>query len=36
MFFLNDILTYYIADEEYECRPNLVLEHYVELKKGVF
>jgi hypothetical protein len=42
MFFLNDISTYYITDEEYECCPNLVLEalrvnqHYVELKKGVF
>jgi hypothetical protein len=42
MFFLNDILTYYIADKECECRPSLVLEalrenqHYVELKKGVF
>jgi hypothetical protein len=24
--FLNDILTYYIVDEEYECHPNLVLE----------
>jgi hypothetical protein len=42
MFFLNDILTYSIIDEEYECHPSLVLEalrenqHYVELKKGVF
>jgi hypothetical protein len=25
-FFLNDILTYYITDEEYECHPNLVRE----------
>jgi hypothetical protein len=42
MFFLNDILTYSITDEEYECHLNLVLEalrenqHYVELKKCVF
>jgi hypothetical protein len=42
MFFLNDILTYYITNEEYECHPNLVHEalqenqHYVELKIGVF
>jgi hypothetical protein len=41
MFFLNNILTYYVAHKEYECHPNLVLEalrenqHYVELKKDV-
>jgi hypothetical protein len=42
IFFNNDILTYSIFDEEYECHNNLVLEAlrekhlYVELKKGAF
>jgi hypothetical protein len=42
MFFLNDISTYYIADDEYEGHPNLVLDalrenqHYVKLKKSIF
>jgi hypothetical protein len=40
--FFNDILTYSITNEEYECHLSLVLEalwenwHYVELKKDVF
>jgi hypothetical protein len=42
IMFFNDILTYSITDEEYECHPSLVLEalqenqHYVELKKDAF
>jgi hypothetical protein len=42
MFFINDILTYFIFDEEYRCHHTLVLEAleenhlYVKLKIGVF
>jgi hypothetical protein len=42
MFFLNDILTYSIFDEEYECHHSIVLEAlrenhlFVKLMKRAF
>jgi hypothetical protein len=42
MFFLNDILTYSIFDEEYECHHSIVLEAlrenhlFIKLKKCAF